>query len=279
MNNECEIVRDLLPSYIDKLCSKTSENFVSTHLEHCTECTSFYNQMLLELNIEDEIEVIERQQVIQPFQKVSALLKRQKTIEKALKWLVIFSLIMTLILSTIATSNTTQIYKEQMHQSSIEQEQLKIMSTAFQSLNQNGLESLKDVSLNYARQIKYLAVFEKNSVSINKDISKEPTILYPLPYKDANIVYENGEIVTNTITPSDYDIGTMVMEKGNYIIQFEYQDRYLNHVERAFQTKHYAKSLLEIWLPSAITLIITVILLNIWLNLVKSLRRTKGLIE
>ncbi|MFJ7972930.1 zf-HC2 domain-containing protein [Psychrobacillus sp. NPDC096389] len=279
MNNECEIVRDLLPSYIDKLCSKSSENFVSTHLEYCTECKSFYNQMLLELNMEDEIEIMERQQVIQPFQKVSALLKRQKLIEKALKWVVIFSLIMTIILSTLATSNAIQLNKEQMHQSFIEQEQEEIMSTAFQNLNQNGLESLEDVSLNYSRQIKYLAVFEKNSVSIDKEISKEPTVLYPLPYKDANIVYENGEIITNTITPNEYDIGTMVMEKGNYIIQFEYQDHYLGQVERAFQAKHYAKSLLEIWLPSAITLILTTILLIIWLSVVKSIRRSEGLIE
>lgn len=279
MNNECEIVRDLLPSYIDKLCSKSSENFVSTHLEHCTECKSFYNQMLLELNMKDEIEIMERQQVIQPFQKVSALLKRQKLIEKALKWVVIFSLIMTIILSTLATSNATQLNKEQMHQSFIEQEQLEIMQTAFQSLNQNGPESLRDVSLNYARQIKYLAVFEKNTVSLDKDISKEPTVLYPLPYKEAKIVYENGEIITNTITPNDYDIGTMVMEKGDYIIQFEYQDHYIKHVEQAFQTKHYAKNLLEIWLPSAITLIITVILLSIWISVVKSIRRSEGLIE
>lgn len=279
MNNECEIVRDLLPSYIDKLCSKSSENFVSTHLEHCTECKSFYNQMLLELNMKDEIEIMERQQVIQPFQKVSALVKRQKIIEKALKWVVLFSLIMTIVLSTLATSNTTQLNKEQKHQSFIEQEQLEIMQTAFQSLNQNGPESLRDVSLNYARQIKYLAVFEKNTVSLDKDISKEPTVLYPLPYKEAKIVYENGEIITNTITPKDYDIGTMVMEKGDYIIQFEYQDHYIKHVEQAFQTKHYAKNLLEIWLPSAITLIITVILLSIWISVVKSIRRSEGLIE
>lgn len=279
MNNECEIVRDLLPSYIDKLCSKSSENFVSTHLEHCTECKSFYNQMLLELNMEDEIEIMERQQVIQPFQKVSALVKRQKIIENALKWVVLFSLIMTIVLSTLATSNTTQLNKEQMHQSFIEQEQLEIMQTAFQSLNQNGPESLRDVSLNYARQIKYLAVFEKNTVSLDKDISKEPTVLYPLPYKEAKIIYENGEIITNTITPNDYDIGTMVMEKGDYIIQFEYQDHYIKHVEQAFQTKHYAKNLLEIWLPSAITLIITVILLSIWISVVKSIRSSEGLIE
>ena len=160
MNNECEIVRDLLPSYIDKLCSKSSENFVSTHLEHCTECKSFYNQMLLELKMEDEIEVMERQQIIQPFQKISVVLKRQKITEKALKWLVIFSLIMTIILGTLATSNTTQLNIEQMHQSFIEQEQLEIMNTAFQSLNQNGSKLLRDVSLNYARQIKYLAVFD-----------------------------------------------------------------------------------------------------------------------
>ena len=47
------------------------------------------------------------------------------------------------------------------------------------------------------------------------------------------------QLVTESMTPSDYDIGTMVMEKDEYIVQFEYVIHYLiGYVETAFQTKH-----------------------------------------
>lgn len=45
MKNECEIVKDLLPSYIGELLNKKTENFVKEHLEHCIECTLFLQEM------------------------------------------------------------------------------------------------------------------------------------------------------------------------------------------------------------------------------------------
>ena len=37
-SNECNIVKDLLPSYIDGLTSKESNIFIKNHLSNCTEC-------------------------------------------------------------------------------------------------------------------------------------------------------------------------------------------------------------------------------------------------
>ena len=37
-SNECNIVKDLLPSYIDGLTSKESNIFIENHLSNCTEC-------------------------------------------------------------------------------------------------------------------------------------------------------------------------------------------------------------------------------------------------
>lgn len=45
MNNICEIVRDLLPLYVDEACSKESGRFVEEHLTSCDECSSVYNSM------------------------------------------------------------------------------------------------------------------------------------------------------------------------------------------------------------------------------------------
>lgn len=43
MNIDCEIVRDLLPLYVDGVCSEGSRNAVAAHLEACEKCREFCN--------------------------------------------------------------------------------------------------------------------------------------------------------------------------------------------------------------------------------------------
>ncbi|ABX43455.1 DUF3955 domain-containing protein [Lachnoclostridium phytofermentans] len=38
MNKSCDIVRDLIPLYIDNVCSQESRKFVEEHVEHCESC-------------------------------------------------------------------------------------------------------------------------------------------------------------------------------------------------------------------------------------------------
>ena len=45
MNKECEIVRDLLPLYIDDACSVSSAEMIKTHLPECDECDQIYQAM------------------------------------------------------------------------------------------------------------------------------------------------------------------------------------------------------------------------------------------
>ncbi len=40
MNNQCELVQDLLPLYIDNICSETSRKIVDDHLSGCSECAA-----------------------------------------------------------------------------------------------------------------------------------------------------------------------------------------------------------------------------------------------
>lgn len=42
---KCEIVRDLLPLYVDKLTSKTSTREIERHLKGCKECQKYYQEM------------------------------------------------------------------------------------------------------------------------------------------------------------------------------------------------------------------------------------------
>ena len=34
----CDIIQDLIPSYIDGICSEASKNCVEEHIENCAEC-------------------------------------------------------------------------------------------------------------------------------------------------------------------------------------------------------------------------------------------------
>lgn len=45
MNKQCEIVRDLLPLYIDDACSVSSAQMIESHLPECDECTQIYQSM------------------------------------------------------------------------------------------------------------------------------------------------------------------------------------------------------------------------------------------
>ena len=45
MNFQCEVIKDLLPLYIDDVCSKESKKIIEEHLEICDSCKQYYNVM------------------------------------------------------------------------------------------------------------------------------------------------------------------------------------------------------------------------------------------
>ena len=46
---KCEIIRDLLPLYIDQVCSPETEAEVEAHLKTCDKCRSIYADMIREM--------------------------------------------------------------------------------------------------------------------------------------------------------------------------------------------------------------------------------------
>lgn len=60
----CNVVKDLLPSYIDKICSEESAQLVDEHLRECEECTKTKEQMeenlIAEKASKEEIDLINR---------------------------------------------------------------------------------------------------------------------------------------------------------------------------------------------------------------------------
>ena len=45
---DCDIIRDLLPLYIDEICSVSTKKNVEEHLEQCNECREIYEMMMFE---------------------------------------------------------------------------------------------------------------------------------------------------------------------------------------------------------------------------------------
>ena len=41
----CNIIKDLLPSYIDDICSEDTVKLVEEHIQHCEECKVCLNRM------------------------------------------------------------------------------------------------------------------------------------------------------------------------------------------------------------------------------------------
>lgn len=60
---ECEIIRDLLPLYLDHVCSEKSRQAVEEHLRHCEECRREAEKMSQDIGIdfvENEVQLLEK---------------------------------------------------------------------------------------------------------------------------------------------------------------------------------------------------------------------------
>ena len=67
----CEIIHDLLPSYIDEICSEQSKKEVAKHLETCKDCNKLLNDMNQEIEIPNKEDIVK---ATKPFKKI----KREK---------------------------------------------------------------------------------------------------------------------------------------------------------------------------------------------------------
>ena len=38
MSNQCNLIKDILPLYVEDMVSTDTQEFVNAHLEHCAEC-------------------------------------------------------------------------------------------------------------------------------------------------------------------------------------------------------------------------------------------------
>lgn len=81
MNSDypCDVIRDLLPGYIDGILSQAGENAVRVHLEKCSECRLSHAAMSEKLREEPDASILPKEQAaLDGFKKVRRLTKKLK---------------------------------------------------------------------------------------------------------------------------------------------------------------------------------------------------------
>lgn len=81
---KCEIIRDLMPLYLDDVCSAETKQVVEEHLDECEECRKYIKQMQTELKIEkpEPVDNLEEKKLLQEGAERMKELGRKSIVDK-----------------------------------------------------------------------------------------------------------------------------------------------------------------------------------------------------
>lgn len=97
-NKDCNLVKDLLPNYIDKVTSSETNNFIEEHLKNCDECRKSFENMSEEMKIDYKSK---NDKKINIFRKVN----NKIILLKAIIFVIIFIFILVFIRKVIIINN------------------------------------------------------------------------------------------------------------------------------------------------------------------------------
>lgn len=153
MEVTCNIIRDLMPSYVDEICSEDSKNLINEHIQTCKPCKEFLESMKqplqsIELNGEND-----KLKAKKPFKKINKMHRIRIII------VVIVVMVMTMI-GMVAAINVGVIDDFLFpHQIAI--------------INKNdGIGEWKAISLEGSQYLNYDSIFYKKTVTNNANSSK-----------------------------------------------------------------------------------------------------------
>ena len=95
----CNVIRDILPLYVDGIVSNDTQNMVLEHLEHCSECRKKYESMTSEIELPIENDV-------KPLENFKRAWKRKKVL------LVCSSIVVTIAIIFGAAFVVKQVHKQ-----------------------------------------------------------------------------------------------------------------------------------------------------------------------
>ncbi|WP_053415153.1 anti-sigma factor family protein [Viridibacillus arvi] len=97
----CNIIKDLLPSYIDEICSEDTAKLVEDHVQHCEECKQTLKRLQQQT---DYVQMIpeEVKKAITPFKKINSKRRIQ----------VITAIVMTSLMTFFITTVSYLVYQD-----------------------------------------------------------------------------------------------------------------------------------------------------------------------
>ena len=283
MKTECYIVRDLLPSYIDHLCSEETSKFIEKHIATCEQCAEHLHQMREEFDVNEQPDVQARIEQKKPFQKVAHYIDVQKGFMTFLRRSLWISIIVTVGFFIHSLIMFIDINHDRQEAREIEEQKGSILEDTFEVLEtqkEPDETTLQSVFQKYNEELQYLAVFSIDDVedfTLLQDgktepypidytrLEKGPTTIYPINYAHAALVVGKNGKITESIIPNDYDIGTVAMADDQWIVQYEYQDSYLETIEKAHQIKYYGPSIWTVFQLPLVLFIVTAFIFGNWL--------------
>jgi len=103
MNKQCEIVQDLLPLYVDDICSPASREMIREHLSTCADCAGMLKS-LKNTEIEEEL-ITEKTDVLKTQRKV---FKRRSALAGLIIGMAMLIPVIVLFIVTVATRNSAK---------------------------------------------------------------------------------------------------------------------------------------------------------------------------
>lgn len=109
----CDLIKDLLPLYIDEVCSAESKREIEEHLKECSECRALYESMKQDIVIEKvESKKDDSEQIKRLMSNVNLKIERRNSIVKAVcaavcALIIVIGLILTLPLKNISEKDLT----------------------------------------------------------------------------------------------------------------------------------------------------------------------------
>ncbi len=193
---KCEIIRDLLPLYIDGLTSKESNQEIEKHLKNCEECQKYYQEMTGDI---DNFSVITNEEI----EDVNLIKKIKKKNRKKALGIFVGAFVLSGVLMGVGFywTHGVAMYENVILNYGVQGDTayLTLQGKPGYELNFSGATDQNKSSLKvmYARNI---WGHDENVVRLEGESNRsgEPP-QWILEFKDRIVVIENGELVDEKI--------------------------------------------------------------------------------
>ncbi len=122
MKYPCNLIRDILPLYVDNVCSAESKEIVKTHLADCTVCTAYFQSMIAQ---EQEIDIsmsCDKDNEVKKASSFRAVKKkiRHKQIIIAISSMLVLMVILFLVIGILKQSTRVVSYENNLSVSMVD---------------------------------------------------------------------------------------------------------------------------------------------------------------